>query len=226
MGKSLKFKNGNIGIDKQDFTYIYGDGKILLFDNQKGDYKEFYTGVDFDGKEKPSEGRLLQNGLLFTSSQNMLLVDLAGKKVYQVYKKAPGVSTAGKIFFATMGAVSMAAGAEQAAKSGMAQTKGQYSAAENHERNASNWSNMASASFQDMNKRFKATVESANYMSILTKTSDSDDTGVGIVMMNKLNGKEEGSVVLKDKKPDYQLDDISRMVFYKNANDELTAFSF
>ncbi|MDB5195716.1 MAG: hypothetical protein JWP88_86 [Flaviaesturariibacter sp.] len=225
--KSIKFKNGNLGIDKDaTTTYIFGNGKIIAFDNTKGDYTEFFTGVDFDGGERPSDCALTENGLLFTSSQNMLLVGLDGKKVYQVYKKAPGISTAGKVFFAALAVVATAQNAQHSFNSGYARGKGAYSTAENEERKADSWGNIATASFQEMNKRFKRTVESMNYMSILTKTADSDDSGVGIVLMNKLTGKEEGSVVLKDKKPDYQLDDITRMVFYKNSNDELTGYSF
>lgn len=225
-GKSVKFKNGNIGVDKDNYTYIYGDGRILRFDNGKGEYNEFYTGVDFDGKERPSDGTLFPSGLLYTSSQNMLMVGLDGKKVYQVYKPAPGISTFAKVAFATMGAVSMAANAEQSFKQGYASGQGRTSDAEYHERNANNWSNVGVASFAEMNKRFKATVESQNYMSILTKTSDGEEAGVGIVLMDKGTGKEQGAVVLKDKKPDYKLDDISRMVFYKNSNDEITAYRF
>jgi hypothetical protein len=125
-----------------------------------------------------------------------------------------------------MAVVATAQNAQHSFNSGYARGKGASTVAENEERKADSWGNIASASFQELNKRFKRTVESMNYMSILTKTADSDDSGVGIVLMNKLTGKEEGSVVLKDKKPDYQLDDITRMVFYKNSNDELTAYSF
>lgn len=224
--KSIKFKNGNMGVDKGDDTFIFGDGKLYRFNNVKGDYDIIASDIDFDGGEAPGSAELMDNGLLFSSDQNMLLTDFEGKKVYSVYKKAPGKSLAGKILLGTLAVAGTSMNAAHSYNAGYASASGQSSAAEYHEKQASNWGGIAGASFQEFSKRFKATATSRNYRSILTKTADSDDSGVGIVLINKATGKEDGSVVLNDKKPDYKLDDISRMVFYKSGNDEITAFAF
>jgi outer membrane protein assembly factor BamB len=224
--KSVKFKTGSMGVDRENYCYIYGDGKVYRFDNARGEYEVLLSGITFEGGERPSGAELRENGILFTSSQNMLLTDFNGNKIYQVYRKAPGKSAAAKVFFGALAAMAMASQANESFKSGYARGSGQYSAAEYHERNAANWGNIAGASFAEFNKRFKATVESANYVSILTRAVDSEEEGVGIVLISKRSGKEEGAVVLRDKKPDYQLDEISHLVFYRNSADELTAYRF
>ena len=58
------------------------------------------------------------------------------------------------------------------------------------------------------------------------KVTTSDDSGVGLVRINKLTGKVDGKVVLDDKKPDYLFDEIENMLFYKDGNKKLVAYNF
>ncbi|GAA4337171.1 PQQ-binding-like beta-propeller repeat protein [Flaviaesturariibacter amylovorans] len=224
--KSLKFKTGSMGVDKDNDTYIYGDGKVYRFDNAKGDYEQLCSGLDFSGGERPAKAELRANGILFSAEQNMVLVDFTGKKLYQVYKRAPGKSAASLVFLSAIATVSTMAMARESFTSGYARGKGATSAAEYHERQASNWGDLATASFKEMGKRFKATADAQEFLSVLTRTSDSDESGIGIVLLRKDNGQEEGAIVLRDKKPEYQLDGATHRVFYKSGSDELTAYSF
>ena len=91
---------------------------------------------------------------------------------------------------------------------------------------ADRWGNVASAAMSDLSKRFSASSNAKNYKLILTKVSTSDDSGVGLVRINKLTGKVDGKVVLDDKKPDYLFDEIENMLFYKDGNKKLVAYNF
>src|SRR5690606_22518052 len=76
------------------------------------------------------------------------------------------------------------------------------------------------ASVAEMLRRFKATAATKNAQFILTKLDD----GVGLVKLNKDSGAKEKEIVLKDKKPTYQVDEIAGILYYK-ANDK-TVFAY
>lgn len=224
--KSIKYKDGGLGVDKDNLTYFNGDGTLYVMDNTTGQFKSFPNMYKFDGKEAPGSCELRSNGVLFTSSQNLTLVDFNGSQVYKVYKPAPGISTFGKIMNGAMAATSMAVAARQSYISGYARGVGATSTADDYQRSANSWSGVAAASLNEISKRFKASKSTENYQSILTKTSDGEDKGVGIVRINKDNGKEEAAVVLNNKKPVYELDPASNMVYYLSGSDEISAFKF
>ncbi len=91
--------------------------------------------------------------------------------------------------------------------------------------NASNFAASAGASFQEMNKRFKATRDGTNMVTILTQIKNANaESGVGIKMVDKRNGKEVANLILDNKKPEYVLDDIGRMVYYTATHSKLYAY--
>ncbi len=92
---------------------------------------------------------------------------------------------------------------------------------------ASSWGNVGIASFQSINRRFKASKATNDYMSMLSNFgTNNTKENVGIIYVSKTDGKEGKKIILADKDPDYQLDEIDRMVFVKNSNNELTAYKF
>ena len=166
----------------------------------------------------------MDNGIIVSSDQNVAMFNYAGSIVYHAYHPAPGISTFGKIMnIAAMG-VSMAASASEGYQAG-ASGYGTSSYKNGMER-ADRWGNVASAAMSDLSKRFSASSNAKNYKLILTKVSTSDDSGVGLVRINKLTGKVDGKVVLDDKKPDYLFDEIENMLFYKDGNKKLVAYNF
>ena len=86
---------------------------------------------------------------------------------------------------------------------------------------ARSFGNIASASFQEMPRRFKATMDTENDRFILTNLSD----GVGLVKVNKDTGKTGKEIVLKEKKPVYEEDDMTRYLYYPAGTGEISAFS-
>ena len=180
----------------------------------------------FEGKEAPGSCELRNNGVLLTSSQNLTLVDSNGNQVYKVYKPAPGISTFGKIMNGALAATAMATSASQSYNSGYARGVGATSVADDYQKSANAWSGIAAASLKEISKRFKASKSTDDYQSILTKTSDGEEKGIGIVRINKDNGKEEAAIVLNNKKPVYELDPVGNMVYYVSGGSEISAYKF
>ncbi|MCO5947473.1 outer membrane protein assembly factor BamB family protein [Mucilaginibacter flavidus] len=224
--KSIKYKDGGLGVDKDGLTYFNADGAIYVMDNATGTYKTFANMYKFDGKEAPGSFELRSNGLLLTSSQNLTLVDFNGSQIYKVYKPAPGISTFGKIMNGALAATAMATSASQSYTSGYARGVGATSVADDYQKSANAWSGIAAASLKEISKRFKASKSTEDYQSILTKTSDGEEKGVGIVRINKDNGKEEAAIVLNNKKPVYELDPVGNMVYYVSGGSEISAYKF
>lgn len=75
--------------------------------------------------------------------------------------------------------------------------------------NASNFAGAAASSFASISRRFKATREANNYMSILTNFGKSNEAkDAGVMMIDKNTGKEIRKILFGDKKdPDYKLDE-------------------
>ena len=71
-----------------------------------------------------------------------------------------------------------------------------------------------------MLKRFKATAATKDNQFVLTKLDD----GVGLVKLSKDTGAMEKEIVLKDKKPEYQVDDIAGILYYKADNNSIFAY--
>ena len=82
------------------------------------------------------------------------------------------------------------------------------------------FASIGSASFDYMSKRFKATSATENAQFILTKLDD----GVGLVKINKDTGSKEKEIILKDKKPVYEVDDYGGVLYYQADNSTIQAF--
>ena len=76
------------------------------------------------------------------------------------------------------------------------------------------------ASIAEMLKRFKATAATENSQFVLTKLED----GVGLVKLNKDSGAKEKEIVLKDKKPQYQVDEIGGILYYMADSNSIFAY--
>jgi outer membrane protein assembly factor BamB len=75
-----------------------------------------------------------------------------------------------------------------------------------------------------MNKRYSATQASGKFMHMLTNVEEGGDKGPGLVGVNMETGETSYSLVLKDREPNYEVDEISRRL-YNLKNKEIQAFS-
>lgn len=217
--------------------YVYANGTVYKVDFEKGDLTEWVTGIRFDNKEEPTSLQLRENGVLLTSDQNVRLYDYNGKQVFHTYEQPPGRTLAGKLTSGLGALTSAAISAQQMAQSAqMSYAKGYYGSTsssldnsiKNSSTNASNFGGAAVESFKSISKRFSATKQANNFIAILTNFGGGNTAKeAGVMMIDKSNGKEIRKIILGDKKdPDYKLDELGRVVYYKANGSEISGFRF
>ncbi|MFC7356627.1 PQQ-binding-like beta-propeller repeat protein [Jejudonia soesokkakensis] len=221
--KPLKYKRANAvssTFDKKNNRYlISADDELFAIDATSGDVSTLAESK-FDGKEDPTHVEIRDGGILLTSDQNMMLLDWEGKQGWHEYYQAPGKSALGAII-AGVTAVAAATTAMAAANSSMQNRIAKYdSQADRDAELAGGMAVAAGASVAEMLKRFKATAATANDQFILTKLDD----GVGLVKLSKDTGKMSKEIVLKDKKPEYQIDERGGILYYKADNNSIFAY--
>ncbi|WCO00972.1 outer membrane protein assembly factor BamB family protein [Psychroserpens ponticola] len=219
--KPLKFKRADVvssDFDKKNDRYlITADEKLYSIDASSGT-SELLTEVDFEGKEDPTSVEVREEGVLLASDQNMMLLDWQGKTIWHEYHRAPGKSAFGAILAGVTAVAAATASASASYGANMHERNriGQYTARGERLNNLSaGMSSAAGASVAEMLKRFKATSATQNAQFILTKFED----GIGLVKVNKDKGSVEKEIILKDKKPEYQVDEFGGYLYYK-ANDK------
>lgn len=224
--KPLKYKRADAissTYDKKNSRYlISADEKLFAIDENTGDVDNLAESK-FDGKEDPTSVEMRNGGILLTSSQNMLLLDFDGNKTWHEYYRAPGKSAFGVIL---AGVTAVATAATSAAASHAANQNrnylGNYTSEGRRYNNLSNGMAAATgASIAEMLKRFKATSATQNAQFVLTKLDD----GVGLVKLNKDTGAKEKEIVLKDKKPVYEVDDFGGYLYYKANNNTIYSYN-
>jgi hypothetical protein len=232
------FKVDNcIGVNANENTsYVYGSNKIYKVDFNSGDMAEWVTDIKFDGKEEPSDIEIHNGDVVLSSSQNINRYSMDSKLLFHTYTKAPGRSTGGKIFSAFGGVLAVAGAAASAANAAsLSYAKGYYGSTDPQlDRDIKNANNMTAAfggaaisSFKSISRRFTASKQADDFIAMLTNLDGGNaKNNVGIVCVSKVDGKEGKKVIFADKSPDYKLDQIDRMIYFKNSDDEIQGFKF
>ncbi|NLN26312.1 MAG: PQQ-binding-like beta-propeller repeat protein [Bacteroidetes bacterium] len=233
--KELKYKRAKSvtsGYDSKNKRYLISTGEeIMAIDENTGEVSSLAT-FKFDGKEYPNNLILRNEGILLTSDQNMMMLDFNGSQKFHEYYKAPGKSAAGAIL---MGALTVASAAASVSShmaaeqhrhvhytGGSYYTLGDYtSTGESYKEMANAFANAAGASFAEMTRRFSATAATENTQFILTKLDSGD---VGLVKVNKDSGTKEKEISLKDKKPEYEVDELGGYLYYKANNNTIYSY--
>ncbi len=224
--KPLKFKKADAvssTYDSRNDRYlISADDKLFSIDAKSGE-SSIIKESKFDGKEDPTGVEMRDNGVLLTSSQNMMLLDWDSETQWHEYYRAPGKSAFGAILMGVAAVASVAAVAAGAysSASGYGNVLGSFTTSgKSYEYFGYDMRVVAGSSIAEMVKRFKATSATENAQFILTKL----DEGVGLIKVNKDTGKAEKEIVLKDKKPEYQVDEFGGVLYYKVKNNTIFVY--
>lgn len=223
--KPLKYKKSDAissTYDTKNKRYlISADEKLFSIDENSGTSSVIHESK-FDGKESPSGVEMRENGILRTSSQNMMLLDWDTKAAWHKYYKAPGKSTFGAILAGVAAVAATAAAASSYATANSHRNSlGSYTTTgQNYHDMGDDLAMAAGASIAEMLKRFKATSATKNARFVLTKFED----GVGLVKLNKDTGANEKEIVLKDKKPEYEVDEFGGFLYYKADNNSIFVY--
>ncbi len=223
--KPLKFKRADVvssDYDAKNNRYlISADGELHAVDANSGE-SSILANSKFDGKESPTSVEVRDNGILLASDQNLMMLNWQGESGFHKYYRAPGKSAFGAII-AGVGALA-AATTSAAAYNSANQNRnslGQYTDRGQREANfAGDMAGVAGASVAEMLKRFTATAATKDDRFILTKL----DEGVGLVKVNKDSGEVTKEIVLKDKKPEYIVDDIGGVLYYQSGSSSIFVY--
>lgn len=224
--KPLKYKNSVAVASTYDSAknryLIAADDTVYAIDANSGDISELAK-VKFDEKEAANAMEMRNGNIFMASSQNMMMLGDNGDQKYHGYFKSPGQSGFMKALGGVVAVAATGLSMAHAAQAGMNKTgfgssndlRNYNDYGKENQRAADMFASIGDASFTMMSKRFKATAATENAQFILTKLDD----GVGLVKVNKDTGKVDKEIVLKDKKPEYQVDDVAGVLYYK-ANDK------
>jgi outer membrane protein assembly factor BamB len=226
--------------DKEVYIFNKKDGLLYKFGKNETAAKAFTSKeIEFEGKEDPTKIEVVKEGVLISSDQNLCLIDMKGKTVYQKYYPAPRESnfkrallyaSAARAAYATvaLGYTSAVFGATSASiqvqntDSQIAKdvTKDVSQIYGNAAKSALN----ATSNFMEAaNKRFTATSQSADFVYILSEVAKKE---YHLIKVSKTNGQTLDEVNLgKDKEPKYELDDIENVIYYEKGG-KIIAYKF
>jgi hypothetical protein len=226
-GKPIKYKRSEVvasAFDQERDRFLLSckDG-IYSIDGNDGSYELINNSPTFEGKEMANSIEIRQNSILLSSDQNMTWLDFGGNENNHVYHRAPGKSAFGLILAGTLTAMSAAATISHSAQAGYLKGAGvpSYNSTVNfHEQQAESWANITDQGFQEMAKRFNASKATENAAFILTKV----DGGVGLKKVDKDSGETLKEILVKDKKPMYEVDDFEGVLYFKASNNTIHAY--
>lgn len=226
-GKTIKYKRSEAVASTLDeergrFLITCKDG-VYEVNGDTGSYDLLSDKFNFEGKEVPSSIEMRKEGILLSSDQNLTLLDFQGDEKWHVYHRAPGKSAAGAIFMGTMSlavaAVAVSESAQAGAMKGAGVPSSNYSV-QMHEMNAENFGKAADQGFKEMLQRFNATKATENSAFILTKV----DGGISLVKVDKDSGDTLDTILIKDKDPMYEVDDIEGLLYFKSKGNTINGY--
>ena len=234
--KGFKVKNC-VGYNEDLNTgYVYGNDKVYKVDYKNGELTEWLPSLNFNRDEEPTTIGIYDNKIFIASDQNASLYDKDGKLLYHTYVEAPGRTMAGKILSGLGGAASMMMGAAGAAQSAqLSYAKGYYGstdpALDSKIKNSNNLAvagfSSGIASFKSISRRFNATAQANGFVAMLTKYGSNQGKDAGITIVNKADGKRISDMLLGDKKdPNYQMDELDRVIYYRSGGNTIEGFRF
>ena len=174
------------------------------------------TASDKGRLDIPVQVSKLENGkIVVRGKQHLLGFDPATQSIaWSTYYAAPG--SAGwemGVMVALTAAQGLAANANYASgQSSLSSASGDIS------RSLDQFNN-----FQ--NKRYAATKSGKELVYILTRVEEGGSKGVGLMAIDVATGESAGQVLLKDKDPEYAVDDVMGRLFYVSSKSEISAYN-
>tara|TARA_R110001583_G_scaffold63230_2_gene185340 strand:- start:4555 stop:6471 length:1917 start_codon:yes stop_codon:yes gene_type:complete len=229
--KPLKYKHSASvasTFDSDNNRYLIAAEDVLYsIDGDSGDISELAK-TDFDEKEMPNTLEIKNGNIFLGSSQNMMLLDSKGKQVYHEYFKSNSNSGFVKVLAGVVAVASTALAMSTAARAGANRSSfgnsndlSSYNSYGKEAKLASDmFASIGDASFKIMSQRFKATAATDNTQFILSKL----DNGAGLVVVDKNTGKVGKEILLKDKKPEYKVDEFGGILYYKADKSTINAY--
>lgn len=192
-----------------DRVYICADNEMHAVALADGT-DQIIAKFKFKEGEVPSSLSLRDGGFLLTSSQSLLKLSKSGKEEWRAYYPAPGqagwIKVLSTVAVMTANAASAASAYDRAQRYGGTQT---YYLSGNPE----------------LSRRFKATTAGVDFRYILTSVEDGGKKRPGLVKVAKSDGKIVSSVQLGDKTPEYEVDEVEGILYFKKSDGVIEAYA-
>ncbi len=224
-------------VSTEDQVYVYAGSENALFsiDKNTGGLKTMLDKVKLEGKDAVKAIELRENGIALLSDQNIVMANFNGGVAFQKYYPAPTDPGFLKALYgiASVSAALVSASAEitasnleyAALQTSNSSAKGiysLYSQAYNMEGDA--YRAYSKGLMAQAKKRYKATSASQDDMFMMTRKPDKS---IALIRVNKDSGEVEQSIDMgKDKTPMYQVDELSRSVYYGITPKELVCYHY
>jgi len=157
-----------------------------------------------------ADGRVVVAG-----KQHLMLFDPAEQKiVWSTYYPAPGGSAAGLAVMSALTVVAATSYAGSVAAGGMSSwTADSYG------------QNQYGALNSYASKRYEASKQARDYAYVLTSVTEGKENGVGLLAISLTTGEPGTQVLLKDKEPEYAVDDLVGRLYYFNDKKQVVIYS-
>lgn len=237
-GEARMRRNFALDVEKGYLPYIDLErGKALIYqknsmyevDFASASTTEIINKIKFkgDGKDFPSVLEPVEGGYFLANQQNYLKINYDGRIAYQGYHRRPGTpmwlrrASAGALKVVTAVAISVLSyqlqnasieayyngNMSRATASDMVQT---YSV-----RNPNNplfvTGGAMFIAFDRIAERRNATLSLQDEMLLLSRLETGD---VGLLRIEKITGEETGSLIIRDKSPEYAVDAVASLLYY------------
>lgn len=205
---------------------LYENGQLLLLTGNdlyeinpdNGEYDHLAKNIKFK-KEDPQMMNIVDGKLVLTSDQNIMAINPeTGEPIYHKYMAAPG-----------LGALEIIGGALATLAANMAS----YSMARDRAmRYGSNYNSISNTFEYDvyspnLAKRFSKSLGTNKFYYVNTKECEVDGKkDKGVVCIDKATGDIIGQVILGDRKPEYEVDQVSNLLFYKSGKKEVSCYKY
>ena len=221
--------------ENQVYVYTSSENSLFSIDKNTGGLKTVLDKVKLEGKDEVKAIELRENGIALLSDQNILMANFDGGIAFQKYYPAP---TDPGFLKALYGIASVSA-ALVSASAEITSSSLQYAAMQTNNGAAKEVYSLYSQAYDmegdayhayskdlmaQAKKRYKATSSSQDDMFMMTRKPDKS---IALVRVNKDSGEIKQSIDMgKDKTPVYQVDELSRSVYYGITPKELICYKY
>ncbi len=211
-----KFQDNGVVLFEEDKILVLTGNDLYAIKPDNGEYERVAKNIKFKG-EDPMMMSMVDDVLVLTANQNIMGMNPDTYEViYQEYYAAPGLGAleiVGRALAATaMNAMSYASARNAAMRGG------------------ANYNSITNTFEYDvvsanLGQRFSKSLETNKYHYVNTKECVVDgEKDKGVICINKLTGEIDGAVILGDRKPEYEVDQVSNLLFYKSGNKEVACY--
>lgn len=216
------------------YVFANRDHKLYAVDREAGTFRAVGNEIKMQGGEDPTSMELRQEGIVLSSSQNLVIVGRDGEIKQQAYHPAPQLPGLLRALYALnavraglYGAAASAYGdafaqaSQQATDPTTQRVTGQL--ADAYTRGGKQLEGYSKQSAAMATKRFKASLDVPGFVFMLTKAPDGG--GNVLLQIDKSTAKPRTQVNLgKEKEPAYAVDDIADMLFLQTTPGTLVGY--